>query len=105
MENEMDSQEIVESYLEDYFGHDLIETLTAEEIAEAVSVVNNLANTVNEFYGINENRGTRNSLRTEPSTLDAISNSGDAMALAAIRTHIDLHRNFGRISGPPSQEK
>tara|TARA_R100000951_G_C2566750_1_gene157408 strand:+ start:372 stop:686 length:315 start_codon:yes stop_codon:yes gene_type:complete len=104
MENEMDSQEIVESYLEDYFGHDLIETLTAEEIAEAVSVVNNLANTVNEFYGINE---VVKKTRTpdEHPTLDMISPDGHAMALQAIRNHIDLHRNFGRISGPPSQEK
>lgn len=54
MEEKMTRQEIVESYLEDYFGHDLFETLEAEEVAEAIMVLNNLTEAVNDFFEINE---------------------------------------------------
>jgi len=91
----MDNQEIVESYLEDYFGHDLIETLTAEEIAEAVLVVNKLSTTINEFYGLNE----------EPSALAGVRGvqpSREQTILDYIRYHLSTHQmQTPRTSGPP----
>ena len=52
----MDKQDIVESYFEDYFGHDLFETLSNEEIAEAIVSANILADALNEFFDISEQR-------------------------------------------------
>ena len=48
----MNQREIVESYFEDYFGHDLFGTLETEEIVEAVFVLNELTRAVNEFFGL-----------------------------------------------------
>lgn len=59
MEKEMDKQDIVESYFEDYFGHDLFETLSNEEIAEAIVSANILADTLNEFFNITEQHKRR----------------------------------------------
>tara|TARA_R110000822_G_scaffold147163_1_gene286197 strand:- start:432 stop:734 length:303 start_codon:yes stop_codon:yes gene_type:complete len=96
MENKMDNQEIVESYLEDYFGHDLIETLSAEEIAEAVLVVNKLSTTINEFYGLNENE--------QPSVLAGVRGvvpSREQTILDYIRYHLSTHQmQTPRTSGP-----
>ena len=100
MEIEMDHQEIVESYLEDYFGHDLFETLSTEEIAEAILVANQLANTVNEFFGINESEKKDESMPT----LSLISPDEHAKALAIVRNHLELHGTMQpRKSGPPQE--
>lgn len=100
MEIEMDHQEIVESYLEDYFGHDLFETLSTEEIAEAILVANQLANTINEFFGINEAKGD------DMPTLGLISPDEHAKALAIVRNHLELHGSIApRKSGPPQERQ
>ena len=98
MEIEMDHQEIVESYLEDYFGHDLFETLSTEEVAEAIVVANQLANTINQFFGINESND-------DMPTLGLISPDEHAKALAIVRNHLEQHGLISRRKSGPPQEK
>tara|TARA_R110001583_G_scaffold132242_1_gene284203 strand:- start:54 stop:425 length:372 start_codon:yes stop_codon:yes gene_type:complete len=50
----MKNNDIVEMFLEDYFGHDLFDTLEKEEINEAITCLNELTRTVNEYFNINE---------------------------------------------------
>jgi len=101
MENKMDTQHIVEAYLEDFFGHDLLETLTPEELAEAIIVVNKLAYAVNDHFGLYENKKDKD--RDEPeSALGILAPDEHVKALNlanAIRTMQDTA--FKRKSGPP----
>lgn len=101
MEEKMTQQEIVESYFEDYFGHDLFETLTNDEIAEAIVVVNQLAGSINEYFGLNEQKK-----ESETPTLDLISPDHHAKALAIVRNHLELHGYVRpRASGPPQERQ
>lgn len=97
----MDTQHIVEAYLEDFFGHDLLETLTPEELAEAIIVVNKLAYAVNDHFGLYEDRKNRDNDQPE-SALGILAPDEHVKALNlanAIRTMQDTA--FKRKSGPP----
>jgi len=105
MESIMDKQEIVESYLEDYFGHDLFETLTNEEIAEAIVAANLLANSLNEFFQIDEKIQKR---ETSTEYIDhhvggILSPSDEVAALNRIAIH--LAGNFTRRSAIEKEDR
>tara|TARA_Y100001938_G_scaffold146029_1_gene223989 strand:- start:1412 stop:1762 length:351 start_codon:yes stop_codon:yes gene_type:complete len=50
----MNSKEIVNYFLEDYFGHDLFETLEQDDIKEAVISLNKLTDVVNNYFQLDE---------------------------------------------------
>lgn len=98
MEDKITQQEIVESYFEDYFGHDLFETLTNDEIAEAIIVVNQLADSINEYFGLTEDEEEASKLaRVVAGTPDE---HGLAGALMAMHKALHIDQASRRESGP-----
>lgn len=89
MKEKMKSREIVESYFADYFGHDLFETLDAEEIAEAIVVLNKLTNCVNEFFDLYEDA-------PETPTMSILAPGIDTQMLNKIRAYIEGLGEFKR---------
>lgn len=99
MENKLTRQEIVESYLEDYFGHDLFETLEPEEVAEAIDILNNLTEAVNDFFELNEEESVVTSAKRmrkhNKGRIDRIKDK-----LHAIRRGLEsVEKSFDRTSG------
>ena len=103
MEEKMTQQEIVESYFEDYFGHDLFETLTNEEVAEAIITVNKLADSINEYFGLIEDKDEAEASRLAKITAGQPDEHGIAAAILAMHQALHAQQASRRVS--PARER